>query len=160
MEYLYDCQNPSIVPEPLLPCGLLSEHADPFLTCKFWTCQPFFLDLQVFQQTVEQSCVPLRCCLKHSLSCEGFTTNVWGINVILAEMQQKHTIQTFQAVVVSVASEFPGSCLPVLCVVNGGGFSIVLTSTWNQKLKHLCLFSSPPIASTGFKLEFTDVDKL
>lgn len=85
--------HPSPVPEPLLPCGVLSEHADPFLTCKFWTCQLFFLDLQVFQQTVKQSCISLRCCLKHSLSSECFTTNVWGINIFLTEMQEKRTIQ-------------------------------------------------------------------
>lgn len=86
--------HPSPIPQPRLPCGLLSEHADTFLTCKFWTCKPFSFDLQVFEQTIEQSCVSLGCCLKHSLSCECFTTNLASRNIFYSEMQENHTIHS------------------------------------------------------------------
>lgn len=62
------------------------EHTDAFPTCKFWTRQPFPFDLQVFQQTVEQSGVALGCCLKHSLSCECFAANVRSIDSFGTEM--------------------------------------------------------------------------
>lgn len=49
------------------------------------------MDVQVFKQTIEQSCVSLGCCLKHSLSRECFTTNTGGINVFLSVECRKTT---------------------------------------------------------------------
>lgn len=72
-------------------CYLLCIHlaaslmADTFLTSKFWACKPFSFDTQVFKQTLQRSHVSLGCCLKHSLSCERFSTNIVDIHTFLSE---------------------------------------------------------------------------